>query len=52
MRIRVARRRFVPVLFSLSLTSPPNGKCRPVDNLRVIRVGSARLRLDSAAAGG
>jgi hypothetical protein len=52
MRIRLARRRFVPVLFSLSPPTPPNEKRRPAGNLRLIRLGSARLRLDSAAAGG
>ena len=52
MRIRVARRRFVPVLFSLSLAAAPYGNCRAAANLRLICGERGRPRLDSAAGGG
>jgi len=52
MRIRFARRRFVPVLFSLSLDPLPNGTRRRLGNSRSFRGEAGAHALDSAAGAG
>jgi hypothetical protein len=52
MRIRIARRRFVPVLFSLSLDPLPNGTRGRLGNSQSFRGEAGPRALDSAAGAG